>query len=223
MKNLLISAVFLVLAGCAALNAPPNLAQTKAALYEYHDSGAYDRDVAALFAKAKSHMHASKVVSKPAIVMDIDETSLSNWPELKANDLTFKLEGPCNHLPKGPCGLDAYHKHAASEAIAPALDFFREAKAQNIAVFFITGRREFLRNATITNLKRAGYKNWDGLILRPVDDKRASAADYKTPARKAIEAKGYTIIATIGDQKSDLEGGHRGKTFLVPNPFYGLP
>jgi len=50
-----------------------------------------------------------------------------------------------------------------------------------------------------------------------------SAADFKTPARVEIEQAGYTIIANIGDQPSDLAGGHAERTFLLPDPFYRVP
>lgn len=46
----------------------------------------------------------------------------------------------------------------------------------------------------------------------------------KTAARIDIESRlGYTIIANIGDQDSDLRGGHAERTFKVPNPFYFIP
>jgi hypothetical protein len=51
----------------------------------------------------------------------------------------------------------------------------------------------------------------------------ASAAAFKAPVRAAIEADGYTIIANMGDQPSDLAGGHAERTFLLPNPFYRIP
>ena len=44
--------------------------------------------------------------------------------------------------------------------------------------------------------------------------------DYKTKERINVEAEGYTIIAGVGDQMSDIDGGHSGCTFKVPNPFY---
>jgi acid phosphatase len=44
--------------------------------------------------------------------------------------------------------------------------------------------------------------------------------DYKTKERIKVEAEGYTIIAGVGDQMSDIDGGHSGCTFKVPNPFY---
>jgi hypothetical protein len=36
------------------------------------------------------------------------------------------------------------------------------------------------------------------------------------------EAEGYTIVANIGDQPSDLAGGHSERTFLPPDPFYRI-
>lgn len=50
-----------------------------------------------------------------------------------------------------------------------------------------------------------------------------SAADFKTPIRIQIERLGYTIIANMGDQPSDLLGGHAEKKFLLPDPFYRVP
>jgi hypothetical protein len=44
--------------------------------------------------------------------------------------------------------------------------------------------------------------------------------DYKSAARADIESKGYTIIANVGDQFSDLAKGHAEMTFKVPDPFY---
>ena len=45
-------------------------------------------------------------------------------------------------------------------------------------------------------------------------------ACYKTQTRTEIEHQGFTVIANIGDQLSDLAGGHAEKTFKVSNPFY---
>jgi HAD superfamily, subfamily IIIB (Acid phosphatase) len=37
------------------------------------------------------------------------------------------------------------------------------------------------------------------------------------------EQAGYTIVANVGDQPSDLQGGHAEKRFLLPDPFYRVP
>jgi putative acid phosphatase of HAD superfamily subfamily IIIB len=44
--------------------------------------------------------------------------------------------------------------------------------------------------------------------MKPVGLKVISAADFKAPERAKIAAAGYTIIANLGDQPSDLAGGN---------------
>jgi acid phosphatase len=103
------------------------------------------------------------------------------------------------------------------------LQVFQKARSANVAVFFITGRPENQRAATERNLRRVGYGGYARLVMVPNVAHFASAADFKTPARAEIERQGYTIIANMGDQPSDLRGGHAEKKFLLPNPFYRVP
>ena len=109
-----------------------------------------------------------------------------------------------------------------AKAIAPTLALFNAAKAKGVSVFFITGRREDQRWVTAANLRGAGYRGWTGLMMRPAGDKR-TVSEYKSGERAKIEAKGYTIIANMGDQPSDLAGGHAERGFLLPDPFYRIP
>ena len=51
----------------------------------------------------------------------------------------------------------------------------------------------------------------------------ASAADFKAPERRKIAEQGYSILLSMGDQASDLEGGFAERTFKLPNPVYYLP
>ncbi|WP_346197467.1 HAD family acid phosphatase [Couchioplanes caeruleus] len=39
----------------------------------------------------------------------------------------------------------------------------------------------------------------------------------KTNARIAIERRGYTIVASIGNSATDLGGGHAERTFKLPD------
>jgi len=89
-------------------------------------------------------------------------------------------------------------------------------------VFFITGRREAVRQPTTENLQEQGFKDWDGLILKP-DASTQPTVTFKSGARAGIEQQGYRIIANVGDQYSDLAGRHEDKAFKLPNPFYFLP
>jgi acid phosphatase len=230
LKWLTIAALALQIGGCAATGTPstppvaavPNLAEAKRHVSEYVDSGRYDADVAAVAEQARTFLEAR--VQRPgklAIVVDIDETALSNLPSIRANDYGFIAAGPCD-LPRGPCGLFAWIGMARAEPIKPVLALVRLARERGVAVFFLTGRPERLRAATEANLRAAGYE-WTGLLLKPDDLTTKSAADFKAPERKKLQDQGYTIIVSIGDQMSDLDGGFAERTYKLPNPFYFLP
>jgi predicted secreted acid phosphatase len=200
----------------------PNVFDTQRRVAEYIDSGRYEHDVAAVAAQAKAWLEKrAPAVNKPAIVLDIDETSLSNWPAYKVNGWVRFVGGGCD-LQTGPCGLRAWQAMAQSKAIAPTLDLARRAKDMRVAVFFITGRPSNLRDATERNLREQGYV-WDGVVLSPEGAQFASAADFKAPERRKLTEQGYTIVLNMGDQQSDLSGGFAEKTFKLPNPVYFLP
>jgi len=198
-----------------------NLGTIKKLLLEYHDKY-YNDDVAAVFASAQKFIEQNASRSKrPALVLDIDETSLTNWPNLLADDFGFVAGGTCDVLPAGPCGFDRWILKSSAEAIDPALKLFKAAKLNGVAVIFITGRPRKQRDATIVNLDHAGFDGWAELHTRP-DEDAGTVQDYKTKERIKVEAEpeDYTIIANVGDQMSDVDGGHGGCPFKVPNPFY---
>ena len=202
---------------------PPNLGDLKQQIREYKRSGGYDRDLAAVAAAAQAYVgQRAGEVTKPALVLDIDETSLSNWPVLEADDFGYIPNGPCRNLPEGPCGFVAWDYTMRAKAIAPTLALFNAAKAKGVSVFFITGRRDSERRVTEANLRAVGYQGWAGLVMRAKDAK-GSVADFKSGERARLEARGYTIIANMGDQPSDLAGGHFERGFLLPDPFYRIP
>ena len=216
--------LFVGAAGLASAGEPENLGDLQSRLIQYHDFGGYEQDLQDIAAEAKAYVHArAKKVSKPALVLDIDETSLSNWPKLLANQFAYFPEGTCDQLPKGPCGEPAWESSGKATAIEATLELFKAARAAKVTVFFITGRDESLRAATEKNLRDVGYAGWQEVIMRPKGTTTPSAADFKAPARKSIEDRGYTILANVGDQPSDLAGGHAERAFLLPDPYYRIP
>jgi predicted secreted acid phosphatase len=205
----------------AAPSSPLNIGAIKSLLLDYHATH-YNDDVAAVFASAQKFVEQNAARSKrPAIVLDIDETSLTNWPNLAADDFGFVAGGSCDLLPAGPCGFNQWILKSSAKAIEPARKLFKAAKLNGVAVIFITGRPDSQRDATIINLDHAGYDGWTELRTRS-DRDEGTVQDYKTRQRIKVEAEpeGYTIIANVGDQMSDIDGGHGGCTFKVPNPFY---
>jgi predicted secreted acid phosphatase len=236
---LLIGSLLLALSGChgdptaseataefvTVSSQPPNVGDAGRAALAYHDSGAYDRDLALVAAQARSWLVSqAAAVKQPALVLDIDETALSNWEIIKRDDFGRPIGGPCDVAAiDAPCGWAAWDQLGRDPAIIPTLAVFHQARALNVAVFFITGRPENQRAATERNLEAAGYAGYAKLYMVPDGARFASAADFKAPIRAEIERAGYTIIANVGDQPSDLLGGHAQRKFLLPDPFYRVP
>jgi len=199
-----------------------NLFDAQQSIERYIASGTYDTEFARVVGDASSWLEQqAKLVERPAIVLDIDETSLSNWSAYKVNGWARIVNGACN-LERGPCGLRAWQESARAPALKPTLNLVKRARTLGVAVFFITGRPANLRDATERNLREQGFE-WEGVILQPIGASFASAADFKAPERKKITERGYTILLSMGDQQSDLTGGYAERTFKLPNPVYFLP
>jgi len=206
------AAALLPLAAGAA--EPPNLAPAKARVTAYYASGAWDRDVRARLAAARAYVDARVRAGarKPAVVLDIDDTSLSDYGYEKAHDYGYDARS-----------YDADVNAERFPAIAPTLAFVRHVEAEHVAVFFVTGRRAPELRVTHLNLVRAGYPPYAGLFLRPVSDHTGSVIPFKSHARAEIQGRGYTVLESIGDQWSDLRGGHAERTTKLPNPMYLIP
>lgn len=197
---------------------PPNLTLLREKVQAYHDSGAYQNELAQVITHAHDFVinraatnNNSSHPEKLALVLDIDETSLSNYNKMVARQFV----GTRAQIHQEMLAADA-------PVIKPMLIFYNDALKHGVTIFFVTGRHESERLATIKNLKHAGYHDWQDLYLRPDDYKEASIIPFKSQARASISKLGYTIIASIGDQYSDLKGGYAEKTFKLPNPYYYL-
>jgi predicted secreted acid phosphatase len=211
--------IAILLAGCQTTprvpqpvvsSEPANVGDAKIAATSYHDSGAYERDLETVASAAEAWIsQRAPTASRPAIVFDIDETAMSNWDVIKADDFGRVIPGPCAHPPAGPCGWEAWDMRGQSTAINATLALYRHARSLNVAVFFITGRPENQRKPTARNLHAAGYDTFVELVMPPNGAHFSSAADFKTPKRAAIEQAGYTIIAnTACHRRQRCSGGH---------------
>ncbi|HWJ84093.1 MAG TPA: HAD family acid phosphatase [Cellulomonas sp.] len=187
----------------------------------------------------KKSKHGKKSATK-AIVLDVDDTTLTTWNYEIASNWAYN-----------PTTNGQYVTDQLFPATPGMVQLVTKAKKQGYAIFFLTGRPAAQEAATLGNLTKdsvgvdAGYpvptalKNGeDGLFTKPaVADypaylKKACAADpngscttihYKSATRAHIESLGYDIVANFGDQFSDLKGGYADKTFKLPNPNYYLP
>lgn len=198
---------------------PTNITLAKIEAIKYHDSGRYEQELTQtiqqaqryILEKARTNQH-SKHPQKLALVLDIDETSISNYDKMAQRDFAPNKA--------------QIHKEilaANSPAIKPLLTLYRKAMEHGVSVFFVTGRNDSERYATVKNLKNVGYAHWAGIYFKPQNYAKSSARPFKSGIRAQISQKGYLIIASIGDQYSDIEGGHALKGFKLPNPYYYLP
>jgi acid phosphatase len=220
-RNLSLSIFFiftfsLLVSKPASAKEPENLHTLKKEVIFYYDSGEYDFDQEAVVQRAHDYldmrMNQDTNNQKLAIVFYIDETALSNYQHMLK--LTFGMI---------PQLVVEDIERAEDPAIGATLKLYEYAKDKGVAIFFITGRHEKLRNATQKNLKSVGYNEWDGLYLKPNDYKEKSVIPYKSSTRKRIQEEGYIIVVNIGDQFSDLAGGFAERVFKLPNPYYFIP
>ncbi len=141
-----------------------------------------------------------------AIVADIDETVLDNRQHFQ--------ETPDFDWDK----FVVWAEQSKAPTLRQTADLLDWARKKGFAIFFVTGRPESLRAATIRNLVRNGIA-YDGLYLRADKDNR-SAIEVKTEIRKKIEQMGFKVVVNIGDQVSDLVGGYAVDCEKLPNKIY---
>jgi len=198
----------------------PNFDLLVTQLKQYHDCtckcGCYahdlnlqaDRAIAFLRKRAATRRQNQKL----ALVLDIDETSLSNYQEMIGQKYLWDNNA-----------FNAWANSAQAPAIPGTLRIEKEAKRLGVEVFFITGRPEDQRAATERNLRAVGY-DWKSLTMRAPSEASETADVYKSAARARITAQGYTIVLNVGDQWSDLKGKPEAEfSVKYPNPYYFIP
>ena len=207
LKILFVLAFAFIVQSCATT--PINLGIAKVDLIKYHDSGRYDKDVAAAVNKAIEEFKSLKVKNNSLVVFDVDETSLSNYEINKELDFGYVKDL-----------WDSWIDSAKAPAVKEVLKLYNYLNDRGIKTAFVTGRKSYQYDATYKNLVDAGYKNFDTLIVRTADEDSLTAEQYKSKIRIELTEKGYDIIVDVGDQYSDLKGPDCGIIVKIPNYMY---
>lgn len=185
---------------------------------EYVQGGQYLRDFEEAVESARMYLKTVQTdnARRYAIVLDIDETALSNLPYYRDHHYGVgEFQDPM---------WSAWVRKAAAPAMGPLLGLYEELIIANWSIIFISERPETELNATIQNLVTAGYKDWTALILWPADELNLTVQSYKSSRRTELEKQGYEIKSSLGDQWSDIVGPAVGeRTFKLPNPMYQIP
>jgi predicted secreted acid phosphatase len=171
--------------------------------------------MAAAAARADQWLDQRAARRKPdeqlTVVFDLDETLLSGMPYMTEFDFGWS-----------EATWQTWVDAARAAPIIPIREVYRHARRLGMDVIFLTARPEHQRDSTIKNLVSIDCADYAELICQP-DAVKARAALFKAGERKRLTESGRVIIATIGDQESDLEGGFAEQRFKLPNPFYLSP
>ena len=161
-----------------------------------------------------------------AIVTDIDETIIDN----SANSVYQALKGEDYSQPS----WDRWCDQADAVALQGAVEFFRQADALGVDIYYISNRDEVNRAGTKKNLRDLGFPQ--------VEDSHFMFKDKssdKTSRRNEV-LKTHNILMLLGDNLGDFDhffdirdeavrdqgvlrfAAEFGKRFIVlPNPNYG--
>jgi putative acid phosphatase of HAD superfamily subfamily IIIB len=228
----LVIALAVALPAAAGSERPPRPPGPKTATEEevtaYYESGDYAEDTATVARRARRSLRR-QLGGKPsdghdAIVFDIDDTSLSSYECQKSLGGFGNTELAVCVIASGAQTETLIGR--GLPAIRPVLRLFQLAKERGVKIWFITGRPDIARHVSLQNLRARGFQGDYKLIthgnvdfvLGQVND--GSLVPYKSGERAKIEGAGYDILVNIGDQHSDLKGGHANETFKIPNPMY---
>jgi len=123
------------------------------------------------------------------VIVDIDETVLDNSPyqaQCIIDDINY------------PVRWDEWCLKASANAVPGALDFLNYARANGLSVFYVTNRKEHLKEATIQNLKKLGFPMADNdhVIMRTDENSKEGRRN------KLLEK--YHISLLAGDNLNDL-------------------
>ena len=162
---------------------------------------------------------------KRAVVVDIDETVLDNSP-YEAKCILDDILYP--ELWNEWCNL------AEAKPLPGAIDFLEYVRANGVDVFYITNRKEELREATIENLKKYNFPLVDDTYLLM----RTKCKSKELRRQKVLE--NHHISLLVGDNLNDFVNTFEGKSIkdcfaltdemqnefgrrfiLLPNAMYG--
>ena len=166
-----------------------------------------------------------------AVIVDVDETVLDNTPY----QARLVRDG---HPGFDESSWSAWVQERKARPLPGALEFARSVDAKGVTMFYVTNRSAADREATVDNLRAAGFPlPQDGATVMVIDESRGWNGD-KAIRRREID-RTHRVVALIGDNLGDFLGGvsadnaqratlvapHASwwgeRWFMVPNPAYG--
>jgi acid phosphatase len=168
-----------------------------------------------------------------AIIVDVDETVLDNSPNQAR---LIRGGGEFNDA-----GWDAWVQQRAARPLPGALDFLNAAARQGVTVFYISNRSAAQAEATVDNLRRAGFPiaGAGQFLGKGTAVAGCVARGSDKGCRRRAVGRGYRVLMQFGDQVGDFvdiasntRDGRREavapyaawigeRWWTLPNPVYG--
>lgn len=160
------------------------------------------------------HCPARSKSCKGLVVFDIDETLLNNYDYYANETPPFTFNQQTWNTFSARCG---------QTAIQPTIELLHWLQQRGVKVVLLSGRSTGIRQETAQCLTQRGVTGDYRLILKSGQDAEPTAAAFKARVRRQLQAEGYTIVASVGDQISDMAHGAARRGFLLPNLMYFIP
>jgi len=191
-----------------------------------------DRWWDALATNERKRADVSKL--KPAVIVDIDETVLDNSP--------YQARLVRQGKDFDEFSWSEWCREKAAKPLPGALEFAQAAAQRGVTVFYLSNRAQDLNEATLENLRTAGFPLAGGetvfLGLGTVVENCEQNGTEKGCRRELVGRK-YRVLMQFGDQLGDFidvdantpEGRRAAvdpygqwigqRWFVLPNPTYG--
>ena len=177
----------------------------------------YADEARSVASDAENWLHARRNVAHRALVLDVDDTTLTNWNyELYSNwDFNPTTNAIFVGLTSGQFTGNMF------PATPGMLDLADQAQAEGYAIFWITGRGDSQHLATVANLENdsaAGYQEIDQVTL---NGKTIPEVDANYPAPTALDighggfADGLFTKPPVGSYPAYLDQPHFCGPFIA--------
>ena len=159
-----------------------------------------------------------------AVVVDVDESILDNSSYTAKNILNGKSH---------PVGWLQWIESAEAKPMPGSVEFLQYADSREVSIFYITNRKDVVREATIRNLKAVGFPVKNEYVMMQEQER---SKEFRR--QKVLE--NHRIVLLIGDNLRDFDKVFEtanqedrnnavdrrqkefGEKFIVlPNPIYG--
>jgi 5'-nucleotidase (lipoprotein e(P4) family) len=144
----------------------------------------------------------------PAVILDVDETTLDNSPE--------EAQAVIDLVPPDPGRFPAWVQRAEAAFVPGAREFLQYARDVKVDIYFVTNRPVSLEDATIVNLRRQGLDVApDHVLCLGENEWNADKS-----ARRQSVAERHRVLLLVGDDLGDFvsvtTGGPDGGLQLLP-------